>query len=180
MSLRRALPVVPRADEIVALRAPGPGDLDVISRYIGREDAQAWLSGAEDAEALLAEYGAGWRRPDEPNRLGLTVVVTRTGHDGLVGVLHFEPSGEVLHVAYGVAPNHRRAGVASHALELCATWALDHGFTAVELEIGEDNAPSQAVARRCGFLPTARTREQRLPAGDRWRARVWSRRAGSV
>ncbi|MGQ0434173.1 MAG: hypothetical protein ACT452_17435 [Microthrixaceae bacterium] len=36
----------------IGLRQPQPGDVDTIQRYIGREDAQAWLSGSQDAGLL--------------------------------------------------------------------------------------------------------------------------------
>jgi RimJ/RimL family protein N-acetyltransferase len=175
MSLRPIPAIAPRTDDFVAVRPPDPHDIEVIARYIVRDDAQAWLSGTGDADALFSEYAAGWGAPDEANRLGLTLVVTRAGDDKLVGVLHLEPRGDVLHVAYGVAPDHRRAGIASHAVALCSAWALSNGFASVELEIGEENAPSQAVARRCGFTTTSRTRQQPLPDGGRWLARAWTR-----
>ena len=38
-----------------------PRDVEVIARYIVRDDSQAWLSGTEDAEALYAGHAPGWR-----------------------------------------------------------------------------------------------------------------------
>lgn len=175
MSLRRLLPLAPLTNGDVTLRRPEAGDLETIARYIVSEDAQAWLSGSGGAHDLYSEYTAGWTAPDEPNRFGLTLVVSRADEGTLVGVMHLDPCGDVLHVSYGVAPDHRRVGVASGALALCSAWAIDNGFSGVELEIGEDNHPSQAVARRCGFEPTTRTRTQVVPGGEEWCARAWRR-----
>lgn len=173
MSLRNLLSIVPLASDQVTLRQPRAGDADTIAQYIGHEDAEAWLSASANAHGLYSEYRAGWDVPDEPNRLGLTLIVTRSGDDTLVGVVHLEPGGDVLHVGYGVAPNYRRLGIASEALALCSAWAIESGFSRVELEIGEDNTSSQAVAHRCGFKPTSRTRIQVLPDGGEWHARAW-------
>jgi RimJ/RimL family protein N-acetyltransferase len=166
MSLRGLLSIAPLKGDHVTLRRPGAGDAETIARYIGDDDVQAWLSGSENAHALYGEYTAGWDAPDDPTRLGLTLIVTRSGDDTLVGVVHLAPSDGVLHVGYGVAPDHRGLGIASEALALCSAWAIENGFDRVELEIGEDNQASQAVARRCDFEPTSRTRTQALP---RWR-----------
>jgi RimJ/RimL family protein N-acetyltransferase len=176
MLLQDLARMAPLGDSVITLRRPRRADIAALARHLLAEDTQAWLSGAGDPAALYAEYAAGWTAPDEPNRLGLTLIVTRSDQDELVGVMHLQPAHRVLHVAYGVAPQQRRMGIASHALELCSSWGLDNGFTDVELEIGEDNIASQAVARRCGFMPTSRTRSQALPDGVEWLARAWSRR----
>jgi RimJ/RimL family protein N-acetyltransferase len=175
MPSRHVTPDSPLTDGYVTLRPPQAGDVPVIARYIGNDDAHAWLSGSGDANDLYSEYEAGWSTPDRPNRLGLTLIVTRADAEELLGLLHLEPDNGVLHVAYGVAPDQRRTGIASHALALCSAWALENGFVRVELEIGEDNTASQAVARRCGFEPTSRRRSQALPDGGEWHARAWSR-----
>lgn len=177
MSFRDVLSIAPVEAGRITLRRLTVHDVDTIAEYLRDDDADGWLSGSGSASALYAEYSAGWERPDEPNRLGLTLAITRSDDNRLVGVMHLEPEGQVLHVDYGIAPDHRRRGVASEALAVCSVWALAHGFERVELEIGEDNVASQGVARRCGFEPTSRARSQRLPDGELWRARAWSLRA---
>jgi RimJ/RimL family protein N-acetyltransferase len=173
MSLRRLFPIATLTSAHVTLRRPHSGDAETIGRYIGDQEAEAWLSGSENADHLYAEYIAGWNAPDETNRFGLTLIVTRADNDTLVGVIHLQTHDGVLHVGYGVAPDHRRAGIASRALALCSAWGIENGFSRVELEIGEDNTGSQAVARSCGFKPTSRTRTQVLPDGGEWHARAW-------
>jgi RimJ/RimL family protein N-acetyltransferase len=173
MSLRSLLSIAPLTNDHVTLRRPRASDAETIARYTGDDDSQAWLSGPENAHVLYSEYAAGWNAPDNRTRLGLTLIVTRSADDTLVGVMHLEPGEGVLHVGYGVAPDHRRLGIASEALALCSAWAIENGFNRVELEIGEDNQASQAVARRCDFKPTSRTRTQALPDGGEWHARAW-------
>ena len=177
MSFRTVLSIAPITGDHITLRRPIVADVDGIAEYFRDDGADEWLSGSDSASVLYAEYSAGWDRPDLPNRLGLTLVIGCSNDDRLVGVMHLEPDGGVLHVSFGVAPDHRRRGVASEALALCSAWALAQGFTRVELEIGEDNVASQAVARRCGFAPTSRTRSQLLPDGELWHARAWCLRA---
>jgi RimJ/RimL family protein N-acetyltransferase len=177
MSFRTVLSIAPITGDHITLRRPTVADVDTIAEYLRDDGADEWLSGSESASVLYAEYSAGWDRPDQPNRLGLTLVIAGSDDDRLVGVTHLEPDGRVLHVSLGIAPDHRRSGVASEALTLCSAWALAQGFKRVELEIGEDNLASQAVARRCSFEPTSRTRSQLLPDGELWHARAWCLRA---
>jgi RimJ/RimL family protein N-acetyltransferase len=60
-------------------------------------------------------------------------------------------------VAYAVLPERRRHGVAAEAVAALTAWLhQEHPF--VEANIADDNLASQAVARRCGFIRTGRTR----------------------
>ena len=169
-----ALLLEPLCDGVVTLRRPEPRDLAPIRRYIDGNDAQAWLSGAGDAAALYAEFRAAWEEPPRPNRLGLTVAIASASDDVLVGVLHLDSAGQTLFVSYGVAPDQRRKGIATRAVALVRSWAHELGFTRIELEIGDDNRASQALARRCGFAPTGTTRSQVTEDGTTWRAATWA------
>jgi RimJ/RimL family protein N-acetyltransferase len=79
-------------------------------------------------------------------------------------VLDEEPAGwvqatisaNVANVAYAVLPARRGEGVATEAVVAVTTW-LHEQHPVVEAHIADDNLASQAVARRAGFVRTART-----------------------
>ena len=60
-------------------------------------------------------------------------------------------------VAYAVLPARRGAGVAAEAVSAVVAW-LHEQCPVVYACIADDNPASQAVARRCGFVRTDRTR----------------------
>ncbi len=56
-------------------------------------------------------------------------------------------------IGYWVAPPEQRRGVATHATRLLARWAFETlGLARLELTCSPDNAASQRVAMRCGFV----------------------------
>ena len=162
-------------DGVVVLRRPVPDDLRVVERYIRGDDAQAWLSGTGDAAALFREFLAGWADPPQPNRFGLTLTIADHADGALVGVMHLEGDSRTVFLSYGVAPDRRRRGVASRAVSLVCDRAFAADFQRAELEIGDDNAASQGVARRTGFEPTDRRRSQVAEDGEVWHATAWTR-----
>jgi RimJ/RimL family protein N-acetyltransferase len=100
----------------IVLRRPLPSDADAIGSYDPADTADtAWLSPPtevlEDPEALVHDYLAGWR--GQPHRLGVTLVIADARTDRLVGVVHLHAAGGDLSVDHGVAPDHRRQGIAA-------------------------------------------------------------------
>jgi RimJ/RimL family protein N-acetyltransferase len=56
-------------------------------------------------------------------------------------------------LGYWLAAGARGRGVATHAVRLLAQWAFTElGLARLELTCGPDNAASQRVAERCGFV----------------------------
>ena len=71
-----------------------------------------------------------------------------------VGLMPDAPGSAEL--AYWVRPEARGRGLATAALTRLTTWARDHGFTHLWLEIRPDNVASQRVAERAGYVYTHR------------------------
>ena len=74
-----------------------------------------------------------------------------------IGNLSFKGSPEdgVVEVGYGIEEAYRGYGYATEALETILAWAFDQpGVTVVAAETAADNAASQRVLEKCGFLPT--------------------------
>ncbi len=127
-------------DGVVALRAPGPGDAEVL--VAGRDDEmRRWLGPGDPAPAP-------------------TAVVTVGGE--VVGWVDADPGPSwlapgQLNIGYALLPAHRGRGYATRAVALLLRrLALDPATASgsVALLIDPANERSQAVARRLGCTPT--------------------------
>ena len=64
-------------------------------------------------------------------------------------------------IGYGVLDEYQGQGYATEAVKLALKWAFDHpGVAAVEAESDPDNAASQRVLKKCGFLATGEIGEE--------------------
>ena len=80
-----------------------------------------------------------------------------------VGDLCFKGLPENGHpeIGYGLLPEYEHQGYATEAVRAACRWAFGQpGVTAVEAETDPDNAASQAVLRRVGFVPTGMMGEE--------------------
>jgi RimJ/RimL family protein N-acetyltransferase len=70
-----------------------------------------------------------------------------------VGIVQLHPrSDTTLELLYGVAPKARGRGIATAALTLVSSWALEElRCERVELRIDEGHRESQRVAEKAGF-----------------------------
>ena len=98
---------------------------------------------------------------------GSTFVITTAVAPALFGVVHlFIAAGDRGEIACGVAPQHRRQGLATRAVQLVTTWAFaDLGLTRLEICItarGVHGLASQRVAEKAGFVYEG-IRRSRLP-----------------
>ena len=149
-------PDPPLADDVVRLRPWFVEDVDaahaatqdpLIPRFTriperqSKEQLRAFIAG-RDAERLAGEE--------------LACVIADPGSDALLGsvsLLRFDWDEHRCEVGYWLAPQARGRGVATRAVSLLARWALrDLGLARIGLAADVDNAASQAVAERCGFV----------------------------
>ena len=64
-------------------------------------------------------------------------------------------------IGYGLLPEYEHQGYATEAVRAACRWAFGQpGVTAVAAETDPDNAASQAVLRRVGFVPTGTMGEE--------------------
>ena len=80
-----------------------------------------------------------------------------------VGDLCFKGLPENGHpeIGYGLLPEYEHQGYATEAVRAACRWAFGQpGVTAIEAETDPDNAASQAVLRRVGFVPAGTMGEE--------------------
>lgn len=64
-------------------------------------------------------------------------------------------------IGYGIIEKHRRNGYATEAVGAMCDWALGHeNVKAVDAETAPDNAPSQRILAKLGFVPTGENGEE--------------------
>ncbi len=168
-------------DEVVILRRWRDSDLHAITAGLSDPMFQqfSWSSKdpytEADARRFLAE---NTRRPAAEAREVAFAVVDPLDPDVVLGgcSLHgIDPDQGRLAVGYWVDPQARGRGVATHAVLLLAGWVFnDLGFARLELTCDPDNAASQAVARRCGFIREGFLRSHMSFQGGRRDSVLWS------
>lgn len=129
-------------------------------QILPRTDAELRAKGEAEADAhMKAAYGemfSGALR-DPKNRLWYTDWrVMRRADKAEVGSLGFKgpPKDGRVEIGYGVETGFRRQGYAEEAVRAAVEWAFgQEGVYAVEAETDPENAASQALLAKLGFLP---------------------------
>jgi RimJ/RimL family protein N-acetyltransferase len=154
-----ATPVEPLTDGVVVLRLPHHGDVETVYTYGQDPDIEEtrWLPigvpcSHADAAHLIRQFQRGWR-----GRFGLTLAIVAPSADKLRGVAHlYVHDSTVGEIAYGIAPQYRRFGLATRAVLLLSNWAVtDLGLTRLEICVtarGVHGLASQRVAEKAGFI----------------------------
>lgn len=113
------------------------------------------------ADPELAEaYGemlAGSRNFPEQHLWYTAWGIYQNDSGDFVGDLCFKglPANGQPEIGYGIQPEFEGQGYATEAVRAACQWAFSQpGITAVEAETAPDNAASQAVLRKVGFVPT--------------------------
>ena len=151
-------PEPPLADALVALRLWGGGDAAAIAEAFQDPEIHRF-SWPRSEPYTLADAHRYLRECDASRAAGrgLELAVTAAGGEGApiggVALYDVERDQDRASLGYWVAPAARGRGVATHAARLLARWAFaELGLARIELTCGPDNAASQAVAARCGFV----------------------------
>jgi len=158
------VPQPPLTDGVVVLRMPDERDLHAIDQGITDPDVVRWIGPSEDtARQTLERNRSLWN-----DGTGATFSICRpdarcVGHIwiNIVGSRHAE-------VGYWLLPHARGSGLATRSVRLISRWALrDLRLARLSLMTEPDNARSQRVAERCGFVREGMLRSYKEMAGRR-------------
>jgi RimJ/RimL family protein N-acetyltransferase len=141
--------------ERLVLRPYRPADVDPVYRACQDPELQRWLTALPSpyTREAAAEFVTGITTRGRAAGTDLSCAVEIDGE--LVGSagLHSLTTGRLgPEIGYWIAPWARRQGYASEAASGLAAWAIDRGAPRVHLFADVENGPSQATARRAGFV----------------------------
>jgi [ribosomal protein S5]-alanine N-acetyltransferase len=141
-------------DGYVRLRRPAPTDVSWIAEACGDPDMHLWIPHLpypyteKDARDYLAYGNEGWAS-------GTSDVFAIVGAQTMqpLGMIELRiPGGGLGDIGYWVRQEARGQGVATAALRLLTTWAIqNHKLQRVQLTSDPENHASQTVAKRAGF-----------------------------
>lgn len=164
----------------LALRPPRPEDADAITAACQDPEIARWTSvpapyRREHADGFLARSAAEARAGESATLLAVDARGHLVGSFSLMEIDRARGHGEI---GYWVAADRRRRGIAAGAVALLRDWAhAELGLTRIEILAHRDNAPSRAVAERCGFAATGELRgrpRSEDPGEPCYRVLVWS------
>jgi len=174
-------PAGPLTDGVALLRLPHEGDSEAVWTYGQAPDIAEthWLPLVEPcsravATRLLQEFQRGWN-----GRFGLTLAITTPPARDLCGVVHLSIRAQgVGEIAYGIAPQHRRRGLATRAVSLVAAWAFTQaGLRRLEICVtapGVYGVASRRVAEKAGFFADGMRRSYVPATGVAYEDRLYA------
>jgi RimJ/RimL family protein N-acetyltransferase len=162
-------PDPPLSDGLVTLRPWTQGDSPAITAACREAEIARWLDQVPQPyrESDAREYVAGARRAWKS---GTAATFAITGADagevlGSIGIHWLEPGQSVGEVGYWVKRDARGRGVASRALRLVASWAIEScALQRLQLRADTRNVASQQVAEAVGFTREGVSRSIRYNA----------------
>jgi RimJ/RimL family protein N-acetyltransferase len=168
MAMALQPPEPPLADAVVSLRPWGEeGDVEAITAACNDPAIATFLDRIpspytpDDARDYLAMSRAGWREGSMSN----FAIVDGERVVGSIGVRWLDGFDEgTAEVGYWVAAEARGRGLCTRALRLVSRWVLDGRAERLQLRADEENAPSNRVALKAGFVREGVLRSSRYNA----------------
>ena len=130
----------------------------------GREQMESFISAEEDDElkkAYCEMLEGSLAHPDQWDWYAMWMIEKTDGtHIGDLCFKGLKEDGNP-EIGYGILDEFQGQGYATEAVKLALKWALDHPeVAAVEAESDPDNAASQRVLKKCGFMATGEIGEE--------------------
>ena len=162
-------PDPPLSDGTVLLRPWTERDVPEIAAACRDEEIARWLDQVPQpyTEADAREYVAMTRRGWKDGAMSAFAIVDAETREvlGSVGVHWIDPGQRAGEIGYWVRREARGRGVATRALRLASTWALETcGLERLQLRADALNAASQRVAENAGFQREGILRSSRYNA----------------
>lgn len=147
------VPLPTLTDDRVVLRPADAGDLFAIDAGQHDPDVVRWIGPPWPRDEVLPKNEERWA-DGSPT---LAICELNGTCVGLVWMNLREPDRSTGYVGYWLLPGARRRGLATSAVRLLSTWALEAlPISSVRLTTAPDNVRSQRVAERSGFRRVTR------------------------
>ena len=130
-------------------------------------------------------FGGQWveryvRAREEGTAAGFAIEDAETGEFlGFASLVALHLDEQEAEAGYLVPSRVRGRGIATRALRMLTEWAFrEYPLERIELKIDTENAPSEVVAERCGYVKEGVLRSTFLKPGMRSDTAIWSRLRG--
>lgn len=121
------------------------------------------LDGPADLVRLIHAYA----KPMESHCMRLAIVASDDGLAGTIGLNEISIPARRAEIAYDIAPQYWRRGIATRACASVTAWALQQlGFARIQATVLDTNLASVGVLERCGFEREGLLRHYRQVRGE--------------
>ncbi len=178
MAENKRFPLQVLTNGTISLRALRDSDAPLIAIAGGDSETQKWLPlpkpyTIEDAKRFISEISIQTQEVGT----GIVFAIERQGSFvGCIDVKRAEWLNGDCEIGYWMMPEHRGRGFMTEALELLSRWILlEQGFARVEVRVATENASSQRVAEKAGFIREGIARQAGRVHGGRVDLIIFSR-----
>lgn len=134
--------------------------------YLRDEAVTRHTSWQLDGPDTLVRLIRGYGQPSESHSLRLAIVTLDGALAGTIGLNEIAASARRAEIAYDVAPQYWRRGIATRACACVTGWALrELGLARIQATVLDTNVASAGVLERCGFQREGLLRRYRLVRG---------------
>lgn len=120
--------------------------------YLSQEIVTRHTSWQLDGPGDLTELIRGYCRPERSLSLRLAIAGPDGSLVGTVGLNEISAQHRRAEIAYDIAPQYWRQGLATKACAVVSDWALQVlGFARIQATVLDSNTTSMGVLERCGY-----------------------------
>jgi RimJ/RimL family protein N-acetyltransferase len=135
--------------EVARLR---PWEVAEAEWYVEARDDVVYQFTTEDPELTVREVQEAIRQAREDTELAAFAITDELGE--LVGNLALRFIADAAEISYFLTPAGRGRGLATDAVRVAASWAIERGAHRVVAQVATGNTASEAVLQRNGFERT--------------------------
>ena len=150
------------SNELVELRAPEPGDVDMLFMLENDPDCSQYsFATAPMSRQALWDYVNNYNGDFHAMRQLRLIIVERAGGNavGAIDLTDYDPANSRAFVGVGLLPAWRGKGLASAALQIVLDYAPARlGLHQLAAVVADDNRESLALFRRAGFKACGKLR----------------------
>lgn len=135
--------------------------------YLSQDAVTRHTSWRVDGPGDLAELIRAYARPERSHSMGFAIAGQDDRLVGTIGLNEIAPAHRRAEIAYDIAPEFWRQGLATRACAAVSDWALQTlGFARIQATVLDSNVASARVLERCGYQREGLLHAYRVVRGE--------------